>query len=224
RMSMKTLEVNSLLQGLENTFNDIENKQEQVTTVQQAITGFTSLENDLKGSAGTSLRSFYNNCHQPFLEYIQQSLTDYKNILNSMENAVNSYETSKDGYVSQAYLESDVKESFEKVERQVTEMTSDANSIIAKVKDLVSIQDIDESEVIDAVTRAETKSTEIVEELHTLDESQKSALTPIKEDLQVMKNSLSSIASKFSSGAIADSDYKGSSFNTIDRYKVIKEE
>lgn len=220
---MKTLEVNSLLQGLENTFNDIESKQEQVTTVQQAITGFTSLENDLKGSAGTSLRSFYNDCHQPFLKYIQQSMTDYKDIINSMKEAVNSFESSDDGYVSQAYLESDVKEGFEKVETQATEMTNDANSIISKVQDLVSIQNIDESEVIDAITRGETKSTEIVEELHALDESQKSALQPIKEDLQVMKNFLSSIESKFSSGAISVSDFKVSSLNSIDSYKVIKE-
>lgn len=220
---MKTLEVNSLLQGLEGTLNDLENKQEQVTTVQQAITGFTSLENDLKGSAGNSLRSFYNNCHHPFLKYIQQSMADYKDIINSVENAVNSFESSKDGYISQAYIENDVKEGFEKVETTTIEMTNDANNILANVQDLVSIKNIDESEVMDAVTRGNTKAAEIVEELHALDESQTSALEPIKEDLQVMKNFLSSIESKFSNGEISVSNFKVSALQGIDSYQTIKQ-
>ena len=45
-----------------------------------------------------------------------------------MKEAIDTFESNEDGYISQKYLESEVVEGFDKVEAQVTELTDDANS------------------------------------------------------------------------------------------------
>lgn len=63
-----------------------------------------------------------------------------------MIEAVESFESNESGYVNQAFLENEVVNGFKKAETQVTELTDDANSIIEKVQDLVTIKEIDASE------------------------------------------------------------------------------
>lgn len=140
-----------------------------------------------------------------------------------MKEAIDSYESNESGYISQAYLETDVVEGFDKVETQVTELTSDANSIIASVDDLVAIPEIDESKVIEDVQDGKKKVADIVEELNILDEFEASQLKQTQDDIQTMRTFLTDMESKFESGALSIADYDAQSLQDIDAYKTIKD-
>lgn len=110
----------------------------------------------------------------------------------------------------------EVEEGFDKVETTVTELTSDANSIIASVEDIVSISEIDESKVIEDVQGGKEKANEVVEELHILDEFETSQLEQTQDDIQTMRTFLTEMESKFASGSLSIADYDELGRDVID--------
>src|SRR5690625_3056235 len=104
-----------------------------------------------------TIRSFYSVTLGHFLIFLHQSLTDYEQALGKISEAVNSVESDSNGYISQAFLEGEVTEAFDKVGREATEFADDANEIINRVSDLVSTPEIDESEVMDNVEQGKKK-------------------------------------------------------------------
>src|SRR5699024_7393 len=132
--------------------------------------------------------NYFKDCHLPFLEYFQDSLTEFSDMLTQMDDAINSFESTSNGYVKEEYLENDVTDGLDLVEKQTIQLTDEANSIIESVQDLVAIKKVDESEVVENVQRGKSKSAEIVEKLHALDESQVRALEPVRDRVKTMKN------------------------------------
>src|SRR5699024_10493560 len=105
---------------------------------------------------------------------------------------------------------------FDKVETTVTELTSDANGIIASVEDIVSISEIDESKVIEDVQGGKEKANEVVEELHILDEFETSQLEQTQDDIQTMRICLTEMVSNCASGCLSRSDYDELARDVID--------
>src|SRR5699024_12769991 len=114
----------------------------------------------------------FNEVHQPFLIYLYQSMVDYKNTLTEMKDATESFECHPSGFVSQEVLEQDVTDGFDKVKNVTTELTDEANSIIERVQDLVSVKKIDHSEVMDTVRDGKKKAKGKVEALSTRGEDE----------------------------------------------------
>src|SRR5699024_10793035 len=113
-------------------------------------------------------------------------MVDYKNTLTEMKDATESFESHPSGFVSQEFLEQDVTDGFDKVKNVTTELTDEANSIIERVQDLVSVKKIDPSEVMDTVRDGRNKAEGIVEALSTLHEHETSQLDKTKDDLLMM--------------------------------------
>src|SRR5699024_9497234 len=113
---------------------------------------------------------------------------------------------------------------FDKVKNVTTELTDEANSIIERVQDLVSVKKIDPAEVIETVQDGRKKAESIVKALSTLDDHETSQLEKTKEDLQMMRNYISEIASKFKSGDLSVSNYNIDAVKNIDAYKAITDE
>ncbi|HLR52443.1 MAG TPA: T7SS effector LXG polymorphic toxin, partial [Candidatus Avamphibacillus sp.] len=122
-------------------------------------------------------------------------------------NAVESFESSSSGIVKEEYLESEVKDGFDKIESKTIKLTDDANSIIESVHDIVPITKIDESEVIESVRQGKDKVNDVVEELHELDDSQVRALEPILGRIKTMKQYIADLNSKFKSADLTVSSY-----------------
>ena len=140
-----------------------------------------------------------------------------------MRAAVDSFESHSDGYISQEFLENDVEEGLDEVEKKTIELTADANGIIESVQDIVDVEKIDETEVVETVHRGKRRVKEVVEELHDLDRSQVASLDSVKEDLQTMKSFLSDMESKFKSGELSVGNYSMKAIRDIDAYQSIKE-
>lgn len=221
---MKILEVNHLQTGIDHAIKEIESFYGQISAVQRAVRDFHSLDDALKGKGGEAIRAFYNECHQPFLIYLYQSLVDYQSVLTGMKDAVDSFESNKSGFVSQEFLENDVVNEFDKVKKKTIELTDDANSILEGVQDLVAVKKIDESEVVESVQRGKNKAKDVVEELNALDASQVIALESVKDDLNTMRNYISDIESKFKSGDLSVRNYSVEALQGISAYNSIMDE
>src|SRR5690625_504678 len=140
-----------------------------------------------------------------------------------MKLAVNSFESDPNGFISQEFLENDVEEGLDEVEKTTIELTDDANSIIESVQDIVNVEKIDETGVVETVQRGKHRVKEIVEELHDLDQSQVASLDSVKEDLQTMKSFLSDMESKLQSGELSVKNYSTAAVRDIGAYQSIQE-
>src|SRR5699024_12157816 len=111
----------------------------------------------LKGEGGNAIRAFFKDCHLPFLIMFHQSMTDYKNVLEELKNAVSGFESNSEGLVQEDYLENDVKGGYDKVEEKTIELTDDANSILDSINDIVTIDKINKTEIGRASCREREK-------------------------------------------------------------------
>ncbi|WP_191126242.1 T7SS effector LXG polymorphic toxin [Cerasibacillus terrae] len=220
---MKVLDVDVLQSGIDDTLKDIDNLQGQISAVQRAVRDFAGLDDALSGKGGEAIRSFYNDFHQPFLIFLHQSLTDYQHTLTELKEAVETFEPNANGYVSQEFLENDVKSGLDDVKTTAIDFTSEANSIIGSVQDIVSIEKIDESEVVDNVQRGKEKADHIVEELNILDEYGVSQLEQTKQDLDTMLNYLTEIESKFQSGDLSIRNFNVKAIQGLESFQMIQD-
>src|SRR5690625_746013 len=218
---LKVLDVKSLHTGIDHTVQDIDTFQGQIGAIQRAVRDFSALDEALKGAGGEALRSFYEECHQPFLYLLQQSLIDYSNTLVEIKEAVDTFEPNPNGYISQKYLEGDVEDAFDEVEKKTIELTDDANSIIESVQDIVTVDKLDETEVVENVQRGKDMTRDIVDELHILDEYGSSKLESTLDDLQIMKTYIADIEAKFKSGDLSVSNYDVKALDGVDSYHSI---
>lgn len=219
---MKSLDVESLQTGIRTTTSDIEKLTDQLQTIEQSVLNFTSLDDELKGQGGNAIRSFYQDCHLPFLEYFQDSLQEFGDVMTQMKNALDSFESNNSGIVKEEYLENEVKDGFNKVERTTIELTDDANSIIESVQDLVSIDKIDESEVIESVQQGKDKVNDVVEELHALDESQVQALEPVLDRVRTMRQYITDLNTKFQRADLSVASYDAKVIKNMNAYNEIQ--
>src|SRR5690625_603981 len=218
---VKVLDVASLQTGIEKTIADIETKRTQIEAIQRAVRDLHSLEDAFTGQGADAIRGFYKNTHEPFLIFLHQSLTDYELALEKISEAVNSVESDSNGYISQAFLEGEVTEAFEKVGLEAKAFADDANEILNNVSDLVTTTEIDESEVMDNVRQGKEKATDLVEELVELDDYGTSQLENTQDNLQTMKGFLSEMESGFVDGNSSIANYNVESTRGMSAYKTI---
>src|SRR5690625_4375974 len=150
---LKVLDVKSLHTGIDHTVKDIDTFQEQIGAIQRAVRDFSALDEALKGAGGEALRSFYEECHQPFLNFLQQSLIDYSNTLVEIKEAVDTFEPNPNGYISQKYLEGEGEDACDEEEKKTIELTDDANRSIEYVQDNSTINKTDETQVVEDIQR-----------------------------------------------------------------------
>ncbi|WP_026909129.1 ribonuclease YeeF family protein [Paucisalibacillus globulus] len=217
---MMILDAKSLLSSIDKTTLGINSLYNQISAIQRAVRDFSALDDVLKGSGGTAIRSFYSDGHQPFLIFLFQSLVDYKNVLSDIQSAIESYESHANGFVRQDFLESDITNGLENVKKRTIELTADANSILQRVQDLVAVSKIDESEVVDTVRRGNEKVRNMIEELKILDSYGVSRLEKTKDNLQTMKSYISELDAKFTSGG-ALTDFNAKAMQGLTSYSTI---
>ncbi|MED4767824.1 T7SS effector LXG polymorphic toxin, partial [Cytobacillus firmus] len=78
---MKVLEADSLLAGIDKTSNQLSILKDQVNQVQVSIQELVSLEDAFKGQGGQAIRAFYQECHQPFLQFLETWNGEYQSYL-----------------------------------------------------------------------------------------------------------------------------------------------
>ena len=197
---MKVLDVNEFQSGLERNVNRLTRLESEMKQIETAIQGLTQLEESLKGQGGEALRGFYENCHLPFLEFFNTFKASFEGVLQEMKSALSSLEPDVSGFIRQESLEGEVEQGLNNAKQVTEELTNETNNILDSVSDIVSLPNLDDSEVQAGVQDAKRERNQTLEHLMQFDQSQTSALTTIQSDLLLMKTWISNIESMMTEG------------------------
>ncbi|MBT2217983.1 EndoU domain-containing protein [Virgibacillus dakarensis] len=211
---MKTLDSASLHEGIDATLKEIGHVQDKITEMQKGVRGIIDLESYLRGKTSESIRSFYEGIHAPFLIFLYQSLTHYRQALEKLQQAVRSYEPNEQGLVREEFLDVDVQNGLDKAERVAADLVDEANGIMASVSDLVSLPKLDMEEFSSMVQKGKKKVKNNIEQLYDLDHEQTKSLTKVGEDLALLNQYINEMSRTFVS------DYSITTFNALTALKL----
>ncbi|WP_404448231.1 LXG domain-containing protein [Sutcliffiella horikoshii] len=205
---MKILEVNSLQTELQSMLEKLELQKEAMEKVHNDVMGIVGLEDALKGQGGQAIRSFYQDCHIPFLTYYQSMLDEFKNTLNGMKSALQSVEPSSSGYINESFLQNDLPRALDNARRMTTDLANETNQVLYSVSDIVSLPNVREDGFVDQVRMAEKDIDQTLEKLHVFDQEQTRKLDAVSESSQVASAYIEQINSMFTAKKISISGYE----------------
>ncbi|MGV3262688.1 T7SS effector LXG polymorphic toxin [Cytobacillus pseudoceanisediminis] len=218
---LKILEVDSLLAGIRETSNQLSILKEQVNQVQLSIQELVSLEDAFKGQGGQAIRAFYQECHQPFLQFLESWIEEYRSYLKSFIGSLSSLEPSPSGFIRQEFLEHELKQGLRTTLQITAELTQEANNIMKSVSDIVALPRLEDGRFIQATKSAEDSSRETVEKLEDFDHRETAALDPLLQDLSLMNQYIQKVAGLFQSGILSVAQYQPESLNWKDFHEEI---
>lgn len=101
---MKVLEVQSLISGIDQTLNCLNNQENKMQEIESAIKSIVFLEQSLKGYGGQSIRSFYQEQHLSFIAFYQQTIDSYKESLKTLKNELLTLESNQNGFIHESFF------------------------------------------------------------------------------------------------------------------------
>ncbi|KGR90860.1 transposase [Ureibacillus massiliensis 4400831 = CIP 108448 = CCUG 49529] len=183
---MKVLDASSFYDGLGRNLNLLTRLETEMKTIETAIQGLTQLEESLKGQGGNAIRAFYTDCHLPFLQFFYLFKNSFHDVLTQMEAALDTLEPDATGYIHQGYLEGEVEQGLSNAKDVTETLTSETNSIMREVSDIVPLPNLDDSEVQSEIQAAKLHRDTTIDDLIAFDSSQTSALSIVESDLIAM--------------------------------------
>ncbi|MBO1005474.1 T7SS effector LXG polymorphic toxin [Pseudogracilibacillus auburnensis] len=198
---MKVLDVNSLHKGIQSIHSEIETLHSQITALQRAVRGVTELDAELKGRTGESIRSFYNQIHQPFLILLHQSLTDYAKVLDGIKGSIQAFEPDNHGYIDQDFTDGKLRDGLDTTEIMTNDLIEEINLELSHINDLISLDEMSMLELSQYLAQGHKKITTVMEGLYEVDHTGTKALSNVEKDLQLLKNYLSDMNILFKNDA-----------------------
>ena len=117
-----------------------------------------------------------------------------------MDSALTSLEPDASGYIRQESLEGEIEQGLEVAKTVTEDLTNETNQIMSSVSDIVSLPNLDDSEVQAGVLDAKSHRDQTVEQLNMFDITQTTALMTIQMDLILMKTWITNIESMMTEG------------------------
>ncbi|WHF26794.1 T7SS effector LXG polymorphic toxin [Bacillus altitudinis] len=218
---MKTLDAFALINGIDQTLNTLKQQSQQISSIEKQIQQIISLDGALKGEAGQAIRSFYTECHIPFLQFFQVVIEEYSSALKQTKQALHTLESNQHGFISQAFIEHELDQGLKKAERAISEIVSEVNHAIGRVGHIVHLPNVDESAFQQNYQKAWLETSRTIGLLHAFDREQTSALQETKSSLQTMKQFINTLSTMFTGPKIDITSYqKGSIFKNGKEEKI----
>ncbi|WP_175639440.1 ribonuclease YeeF family protein [Metabacillus schmidteae] len=221
---MKTLDVKSLLSGIDGTIQTINDHQDQINQLATDLKSFLSIGDAFSGKGADAIRAFYEECHVPFLLFYDQLLVKYRRALNGMKDAYPVVEPEENGFVSQDFLEVDLTTGLNTFKNDTVSMTDNVNEIVNKVSDIVSLPKLNDDDVIKGIDYVHKKITNTIEDLEDFDVNQTKELKEIEEDMTTLINYINEIASMFKGGKISVNTSDLNRFRETESFIKLQEE
>ncbi|UAC49508.1 LXG domain-containing protein [Bacillus aquiflavi] len=218
---MKILHAREIYTVIEIIQQTLKTTYEQVSEIEHAVEGIIQLEDSLKGKGGEAIRAFFQNVHKPFLLFHQAFITDYDTILEKIKYLLQSFEPAEDGFIHEIFLENDVANGLDRLERRVTSITSEINNAIHSVQDIVSLPPIQADETIFQINQARQHNRMTIENLHSFDEQATRLLDRILDDLLMMTSFMKEIEAMTQSGQLPISHNSVSKMMTSEAYRKL---
>ncbi|MEK4320592.1 T7SS effector LXG polymorphic toxin [Bacillus sp. FSL R7-0229] len=218
---MKSLDAFALINGIDQTLNTLKQQSQQISSIEKQIQQIISLDGALKGEAGQAIRSFYTECHIPFLQFFQVVIEEYSSALKQTKQALHTLESNQHGFISQAFIEHELDQGLKKAERAISEIVSEVNHAIGRVGHIVHLPSVDESAFQQNYQKAWLETSRTIGLLHAFDREQTSALQETKSSLQTMKQFINTLSTMFTGPKIDITSYqKGSIFKNGKEEKI----
>ncbi|WP_144461607.1 T7SS effector LXG polymorphic toxin [Bacillus pumilus] len=205
---MKTLDAFALINGIDQTLNTLKQQSQQISSIEKQIHHIISLDGALKGEAGQAIRSFYTECHIPFLQFFQVVIEEYSTALKNTKQALHALESNGHGFISQAFIEHELDQGLKKAERMISEIVTDVNHAIGRVGHIVHLPNVDESVFQQNYQKAWLETSRTIGLLHAFDREQTSALHETTSSLQTMKQYIHTLSTMFTGPKIDITTYQ----------------
>lgn len=144
---MKVLDVDLLQTGIKSNLDMLTRLEEEIKEIEKTITGLVGMDSSLKGQGGEAIRSYYNDCHLPFLKFFLQFKQNFKTKLDQLKSALDSLEPDTEGYIQESFLLNEVEEGLAEISRITGNLTDESNAIMDQVSDIVALPHLDDSDV-----------------------------------------------------------------------------
>ncbi|WP_188006828.1 LXG domain-containing protein [Sporosarcina sp. ANT_H38] len=211
---MKIVDVDLFQDGLQRNITMLDRLSGEMEAIHHTVEGLVQMEEQFKGAGGNAIRSFYQECHLPFLHYFQLFSEQFKQVLQQMEAALHSLEPDSAGFILEQFLEGELEQGLTLIGHLTTSLTDEANSIMDQVSDIVGLPHLDDSGVQEGVIRSKRKRDETISQLYEFDATQTSALNPFEQDLQTMNTWLTDMEGLFQAG-VKDITFVQSQWNVL---------
>ncbi|WP_342537636.1 T7SS effector LXG polymorphic toxin [Sporosarcina sp. FSL K6-1540] len=211
---MKILDVDLFQDGLQRNITMLDRLSSEMEAIHLAVEGLVHMEEQFKGAGGNAIRSFYQECHLPFLHFFQLFSEQFKQVLQQMEAALHSLEPDSSGYIVEQFLEGELEQGLTLIGHLTDSLTDEANSIMDQVSDIVGLPHLDDSGVQEGVIRSKRKRDDTNSQLYEFDATQTTALHPIEQDLQTMNTWLTDMEGLFQAG-VKDISFVPSQWNVL---------
>lgn len=205
---MKVLEVSSLHQGIQQLIDCIEKQYTEMNGVLAAVNELISLEDAFKGEGGKAIRTFYEECHKEFIEFYQQFLKNFEQVLSDLTQGLATFEPSENGFISESFLTHELDHGLKKTKSITTDLTDEANDIINSVSDIVSLPHLDDHLYLQAVDTAMKEKEETIQRLYEFDHKYTKSFEQLEQDVETMNRFIDRISDLFQSGNLSITDYK----------------
>ena len=197
---MKVLDVDLFQEGLQLNITMLTRLSTEIEAIHRAVEGLVQMEDQLKGEGGNAIRSFYEECHLPFLQFFQLFSVHYQQVLHQMDAALYSLEPDSSGYILETFLEGELEQGLTEIGHLTASLTDETNSIMDQVSDIVGLPHLDDSGVQEGIVSSKRKRDDTISQLYEFDATQTSALHVIEQDMQTMETWLSDLEGMFESG------------------------
>ncbi|MDV2685748.1 LXG domain-containing protein [Alkalihalophilus lindianensis] len=220
---MKVLDVSALDLAIEETKRTLMKQSEQIQQIEQAIKSFTSLQDSFKGSGADAIRSFYEECHQPFLLLFQAVIDEYSTILDQIKGAMYSFEPAPNGFIHQQFLDDELNQGLEQTRSTTMYLTDQANSIMQRVSDIVQLPRLSDDDVLMHVDQTKRHVTETSENIMHFDYEQTNSLQAVEQSLRMMSQYLMTISNMFAHQGFTISSFISGQLKDDASYKMVNE-
>ncbi|MDP0483765.1 ribonuclease YeeF family protein [Bacillus subtilis] len=208
---MKTLDVHALHEGIQHTIEKLDKQKQQLEKLEKSLEHLAGMKDALKGKGGDAIRTFYEECHKPFLLFFGMFIDEYKKVLKQTQHAISSVESDSHGMIAEAFLSHDARHGV-KHAREVTEQLTDAvNRQTSAIGHIVSLPAVNDTFFRMETEQAERLISETLNKLFQFDGQQTQALETAKSDFQTMKKYMDQLETMYTGPKIEITGYKSGS-------------
>ncbi|CAI6319938.1 Ribonuclease YxiD [Bacillus subtilis] len=208
---MKTLDVHALHEGIQHTIEKLDKQKQQLEKLEKSVEHLAGMRDALKGKGGDAIRTFYEECHKPFLLFFGMFIDEYKKVLKQTQHAISSVESDSHGMIAEAFLSHDARHGV-KHAREVTEQLTDAvNRQTSAIDHIVSLPTVNDSFFRMETEQAERLISDTLNKLFQFDGQQTQALETAKSDFQTMKKYIDQLGTMYTGPKIEITGYKSGS-------------
>ncbi|WP_412096105.1 T7SS effector LXG polymorphic toxin [Bacillus vallismortis] len=208
---MKTLDVHALHEGIQHTIEKLDKQKQQLEKLEKSVEHLAGMKDALKGKGGDAIRTFYEECHKPFLLFFGMFIDEYKKVLKQTQHAISSVESDSHGIIAEAFLSQDARHGV-KHAREVTEQLTDAvNRQTSTIGHIISLPTVNDSFFQMETEQAERIITDTLHKLIRFEGQQTYVLETAKTDFQTMKKYIDQLEAMYTGPEIGITGYKSGS-------------